>query len=176
MFICLLFQVKLHLLYTVRPSRFQSSQKCEIHWVKRCKIHYMGLAGKLNVTLFKTEPLFIRLDHSKLSKFLTLRLFWPLNKMFYHFWRPVCVYVYVCVEINHSKSLFLYKTLIRSSSHFTAKWNSLGLFLTFQVVRFVTSHIISISISIYIHIYIYIHISDNRGDMYSVSLYLINII
>ena len=53
-----LFQIKLHLLYcrTQWISTFDGS--FEILWVRQYLVHFMGLAGIVNATVCKTEPIF----------------------------------------------------------------------------------------------------------------------
>ena len=46
----------------------------EIHCVRQYLVNFMGLAGMVNVTVYKTEPIFKGLGHGKLSLFLTLSL------------------------------------------------------------------------------------------------------
>ena len=44
-----------------RPGSF------EIYWVRQCLVNFTGLAGIINATLYKTEPNFTDLGHSKLT-------------------------------------------------------------------------------------------------------------
>ena len=44
----------------------------EIHWVRQYLANLMGLVGMVNVTVYKTKPIFTGCRHGKLSQFLTL--------------------------------------------------------------------------------------------------------
>ena len=37
----------------------------EIYWVRQCLVNFTGLAGIMNETVYKTEPIFTGLGHSK---------------------------------------------------------------------------------------------------------------
>ena len=66
------FQIKLHLNRTVLlllPGSF------EIHWVRQYLVDLMGLAGIVNTTVYKTEPIFTGLWHSKLFSFIILYIY-----------------------------------------------------------------------------------------------------
>ena len=39
----------------------------EIHWVKQFLVNFVGLAGIVNATLYKAEPIFAGLRHGKFS-------------------------------------------------------------------------------------------------------------
>ena len=63
-----LFEIKLHLLNTVFLSGFQSS----VGALKSTEqgsnlVNFMGLAGRVNTAVYKTEPIFTGLGHSELS-------------------------------------------------------------------------------------------------------------
>ena len=45
----------------------------EIHWVRQYLVNFMGLAGIVNATVYKTEPIFTGLRHGKLSQFSPLQ-------------------------------------------------------------------------------------------------------
>ena len=44
----------------------------EIYWVRQYLVNFTGLPGIVNVTVYKTEPIFTGLGHGKLSWFWTL--------------------------------------------------------------------------------------------------------
>ena len=46
----------------------------EIHGVRQYQVDFMALAGIVNATVYKTEPIFTGLGHGKLSWFLTLQV------------------------------------------------------------------------------------------------------
>ena len=39
----------------------------EIHWVRQYLVDFKGLAGRVNATIYKTEPMFSDFRHDKLS-------------------------------------------------------------------------------------------------------------
>ena len=39
----------------------------EIHWVRQYLVDFIGLAGIVNATVYKTEPIITGLGHGKLS-------------------------------------------------------------------------------------------------------------
>ena len=70
--------VKLHLLYTVLnkttftiycPTQWPSKLHLsfEIHWIRSSVVNFTGRIGRINATVNRTEPVFTRLRHGKLS-------------------------------------------------------------------------------------------------------------
>ena len=51
---------------------FKATVSFEIHWIRQYLVNFMGLVGKINTTVYKTEPILSGLRHVKLSLFLTL--------------------------------------------------------------------------------------------------------
>ena len=49
----------------------------KIHWVRQLLVHFMVVVGIVNATVYRTEPIFMDLGHSKMSQFLTLQLYYP---------------------------------------------------------------------------------------------------
>ena len=46
----------------------------DIHWARQYLVNFMGLTGRVNTDVYKTEPLFTGLGRGKLSRFLKLVL------------------------------------------------------------------------------------------------------
>ena len=61
-----LFEIKLHLLNTANLWISKLPGSFEIHWLRQCLVNFSGLAGIINATSHKTEPIFTGLGHSKL--------------------------------------------------------------------------------------------------------------
>ena len=61
--------VKIKYIYQVlSKGGFQCSPgSFEIHWVRQYLINFMGLVGRVNTTVYKTEPIFTGHGHGKLS-------------------------------------------------------------------------------------------------------------
>ena len=62
MFTAPLFEIKLHLLSAVLLGGFQSSTG-----VRQYLVNFMGRAGTVNATVYKTRPIFTSLQHGKFS-------------------------------------------------------------------------------------------------------------
>ena len=65
----------------------------EIHWVRQYLVNFLGLAGMINLNVYKAGPMFMGLGHSKLSWFLTL-----------HHCNAACPLSYNICSLSHSFS------------------------------------------------------------------------
>ena len=68
--------LKVHMFFITNRTAFTKyyltkwiSKLCgsfEIHWVRQYLINFTGLAGIVNTTVYKTEPIFTGIGHGKL--------------------------------------------------------------------------------------------------------------
>ena len=63
--------MQLHSPSSVYEVDFKAPRSFEIHQLRQYQVKFTGLVGIVNTTVYKTEPIFADLEHSKLSYHLT---------------------------------------------------------------------------------------------------------